>query len=280
MLIFFIHSSSFFSCLTDLKLMAIVASEFEKVLWVDADAFILRNVSYIASQTLTGTLFWRDTHRTRPDNPIWSLLNVSEPDEGLALESGILYIDKAMKWRVLYTAAYMNQKQHIYYSLLHGDKDTFRMACIAAKEECSLIPYGLLLLGKTTEEFRRDVRTRRVPEGGFKGYIFLQPDVDGRPVCVHLSVGGKKFALPMFKRENKRAFTYIRSYDPNRAHLAPIGSVREVVVDEGPFYGPLYNSTVALGQFEETLGLVYIDAIHFFEKYNVTGESSQISSVG
>ena len=232
--------------------MSIVASEFEKVLWIDADAFILRNFSYIANETTSGTLFWHDAHKTHPDNPIWKLMNMTEPYNGLAQESGILYVDKALEWRMLHVAAYMNQKQNVYYSLLFGDKDTFFLSCLALHENCTFVPYGLLLLGKSTDELRNDMNSQYLRRNRFRGYAFLQPDMDGRPLCVHLSYGGKKVGIPFLKR-GKRLFSYIRSYNPNTAHLAPIKALRDVVVDEGDYYAPLYDTKRALGSFEEDL---------------------------
>ena len=251
---------------TDLKIMAILASEFEKLFWVDADAFLLRNFDYIESQTTTGTLFWRDMHKSARENPVWHIADL-KPFEGLTLESGILLVDKATKWRMLHVTAYLNQKQNFYYAMLWGDKDTFYIACEVLKEECTLIPYGLMLLGKRNDDLRVEMNLTDLAPGGFTGYTYLQPDMEGRPVCVHLASGGKNIGLPLMKK-GKRMYSFVRSYDPNKAHLSPIGKMRDVVVDEGDYYAPLYPSEKVIGPFEETLLSVYQEAQQFLDALN------------
>ena len=98
--------------------MSIISSRYEKIFWVDSDAFILQNVTKIMKQSKTGTMFWHDIWRIDEDNPLWEMLDMKEAERGFSQESGILFIDKSIAWKGLYVSAYMNQKQPLYYSLL------------------------------------------------------------------------------------------------------------------------------------------------------------------
>jgi hypothetical protein len=51
------------------------------------------------------------------------------PRRCISVESGILAVDKARAWGVLDLAVLMNEQWEALYSLIHGDKDAFLMAC-------------------------------------------------------------------------------------------------------------------------------------------------------
>jgi len=239
--------------------MAIVASEFEKVIWIDSDAFLVQNISsFIRQASKSSAIFWHDIWAIHEKNPVWGLLNRTKAIRGPSQESGIVFINKATSWRGLYTTAYMNQKQPMYYSLVWGDKDTFFLGYEAMNERYSFIPYSPLLIGKSESQLKpthqHGLQTK------FIGYSFVQLDMNGRPLCVHL-VSGKKFITPFLKK-GERLFTLIRSFDPNTAHIAPVGDgMYDITIDEGSFYGPLWDTDQALGQFEEHLIQSYQDAV-------------------
>jgi alpha 1,2-mannosyltransferase len=64
---------------------------------------------------------------TRPDNPIFQILDMECADEN-EQESGQIVIKRSKPgvYKALAMAFYMQQDTHVYYRLLHGDKDTFK----------------------------------------------------------------------------------------------------------------------------------------------------------
>ena len=239
--------------------MAIVGSEFDRILWVDSDAYMLRNFSYISSLTNTGTLFWHDVHKTSYDNPIWRVCNIT-PIQFLAQESGLVYYQKSMRWRSLYVAAYMNQKQNIYYAMLWGDKDTFHLACAAMGEPYTFVPYGSFMVGKTTEELRQDLGIS-LPAGEARGYLFCQPDTEGRALFVH-----GKAKVDTYAREGKKLFSVVISYDGNTEHVEWSGELRYAVKNEGGKGGTYHDSNVALGDYEKHFTQAFLEGERFYNE--------------
>ena len=240
--------------------MAIVASEFEKVLWVDSDAFLFRNFSYIQSQVSNGAMFWHDHTRLDSRNPIWGLINSTHASDTLAQESGVVYIDKSTKWRALYVVAEMNRNLAMYYSMVWGDKDTFFFGFEAMNETYTFVPYGCFLLGKSTAELRADLDGKNLP-GSHRGYVFLQPDMEGRALFMH----GKQFIV-QFLEEEKRLFTVAIAYDANNAHIGPLDYFRGVIFDSNERYDTIFDSRKATGNFEEEFIAAFHEATEFVEE--------------
>ena len=233
-------------------MMAIVGSEFEKMIWVDSDAFLLQNATNLIKQTKTGTLFWHDIWGVDQKNPIWTILNIEKPVVGFSQESGVVYIDKTKNWLPLYIAAYMNQHQRLFYSLLWGDKDTFFISFEALKMPYTFVPYAPQLIGKMGNEMVGDVLQTKKNKNKFYGYSFVQVDTNGRPAYVHF-VSGKDLVLS-YLNKNKTLFTMIRTWDPNGAHvdyngIDPTKKSVDIEIDSGDFYGPLLDANDALGPF-------------------------------
>jgi len=252
-----------------IKMMAILGSEFEKLIWVDSDAFLLQNATKIMAQTETGTLFWHDIWSVAPDNPIWSIMRI-EPIHGLSQESGVVYIDKAVNWLPLYLSAYMNQRQRLFYSLLWGDKDTFFISCAGLKKPYTFVPWGPYPVGKMGNEMVGYVPQSDSNKKKFYGFSFVQLDMEGKPAYVHL-VTGKDFILPSLDKGDK-LFTTIRAWDPNTAHMINNGidaikRTFDIVVDSGSFYGPLWDTNEVLGPFEERLTNSYRKALEITKEY-------------
>jgi len=251
------------------KLMSIIASQYQKLFWVDSDSFLLQNVTGIIKKSRDGTLFWHDIWRIHEKNPVWKVLNMSKPVRGFSQESGILYIDKGRNWRQLYVAAYMNQKQPLYYSLFWGDKETFFLSFELLKKKYTFVPHAPFMLGKYGSDIGLGIK---IPENRFDdffGYSFVQLDLDGRAFCVHL-VSGKSFIL-RYLRQNKRLFTVLRPYDPNRSHMDRNGlknKTFDVRLDSMPSKMPLMASEYALGPFEERFIYSYLEAERLLEHFN------------
>ena len=188
------------------KLMAITMSSFEKVLLVDEDSYLVQTPDQAMETCIkaagdTGAVFWHDVYGISPESQVWSMIGV-ETKQGYSQESGLVYIDKSVAWRGLYLAAYMNQRQNAYYNMILGDKDTYFLAFESLGMKYKWVPYvPYILCNKANREKAN-------------GVSFLQPDVDGVPLSVHL-VSGKNVFASLIERE-KPCFTHVWTYDPNK----------------------------------------------------------------
>ena len=193
--------------LTHFKPMAMAMSRFDKVLLLDGDCYLLRPpeelLDAFANATATehtAGMFWRDMYSICPTNPVWDMLGL-DPVVGPAQESGIVLVDKSEAWRALYLAGYMNQRKGLYYRLLHGDKDTYFLSYKLLGLNYTVVPYTPYFSG-------RKKRTK------FRGTGFLQPDMDGRPLALHL-VSGKTVLKRTTLREKATMYEYVAAYNPN-----------------------------------------------------------------
>jgi len=250
------------------KLMAIICSQYQKLFWVDSDSFLLQNVTKIIKKAKDGTLFWHDIWRIHEKNPVWSLMNMSEPIRGFSQESGILYLDKTITWRSLYVSAYMNQKQRLYYSLFWGDKESFFLSFELLKMPYYFVPHAPFMIGKYGSDIGLGITIPESRFDDFFGYSFVQLDVDGRAFCVHL-VSGKSFIL-RYLRQGKRLFTVLRPYDPNRSHMNRNGlknKTFDVRLDSVSEKMQLMSTDYALGPFEERFKSAFLEAENVLSGY-------------
>lgn len=193
-----------------LKVMALVCTKLQKVIFLDDDAFVLRDPAFLLDNEdmkRTGTLFWHDIYGIHPKNYVYDLLDLPSRT-GLSGESGVLVLDKEVAWRGLYFAAYMNSKQDLFYRLVWGDKDTFFLAFEYMNMSYSFIPYAPCAIGNNETRFS-----------------FLQPGPDGVSFFIHL-VSGKK----IFKEKKRNQMTHVLLYDPDSCHL---NETFHVVEDNG-----------------------------------------------
>ncbi len=124
-----------------LKPLAILHSQFNEILFLDADNHCLRDPGYLfgTPQYLQyGTIFWPDYWKTSPENPIWKIVN-SEDYTGCEQESGQLLVNKQSCWKEINLCLFFNESHAVYHKLLHGDKDTFRFAWIALKSKFFMV---------------------------------------------------------------------------------------------------------------------------------------------
>ena len=77
----------------------------------------------------TGAIFWKDFWKTKPENPIWKILDIPCDNEH-EQESGQIVVDKTRPdtWKALNLALYMQVESRLYFKMLAGDKDTFKFS--------------------------------------------------------------------------------------------------------------------------------------------------------
>ena len=192
------------------KLQALASSAFARALWVDGDAFVLRDPRPALPHTAP-VVVWRDMSAVDARNPVWALLG-APPAQAFGGESGLVLVDRgdAGAARALQLAAYMNQHQNAFYRLVYGDKDTFALACRALRVPHTVVPHLPTVVGRRS---------------------FLQAAPDGRPLFVHLPGPGKRDFVDAMHSSDPHAFWgRILRFDPNDAHVARAHGGRLVVV--------------------------------------------------
>src|SRR5579883_407678 len=114
-----------------LKPYAIANSRFQEVLYLDADTVPLADPAAVfdwSDYRDSGLLLWPDILDLKSENPIWRKVGLA-PRDCVSVDSGILAVDKARAFAVLDLAVLLNEHWEELYDLLHGDKDTFLLAC-------------------------------------------------------------------------------------------------------------------------------------------------------
>lgn len=154
------------------KPLAIINSEFEEVLFLDADNIPMSNPAALfdsAEYQSTGALFWPDFWQTATENPIWSILNLSP--SGFEQESGQLVINKKTSWAALHLAFFL-AKDSTFQQLVNGDKEAFRLAFLATATPFYMVQTPVASAGTLTD-------------GAFCGHTMVQHDALGEALFLH-----------------------------------------------------------------------------------------------
>ena len=142
-----------------LKPYAIAHSRFQEVLYLDSDTVPFCDPASVFEWDLyraAGLLLWPDVLNLKAENPIWKALGL-DPSDCTSVESGIVAVDKARAWNVLDVAVLLNEYWEDLYSLIHGDKDSFLLAC-------RLLSYAPAMISHRPFEFDCDL-VQRDPAG-------------------------------------------------------------------------------------------------------------------
>ena len=127
----------------ELKAYALLHCPWREVLFLDADNIPLQNVDsvfdFVRYQQF-GALFWPDRGRWPADSPIWAMTGIAYQNEE-EFEAGQFVVDRQRCWRELTLANMFNENSPFWYSHVHGDKDTFRLAWRALETNYGMIPH-------------------------------------------------------------------------------------------------------------------------------------------
>lgn len=171
------------------KLVATIFSDFESVLYMDADNIALRDPSVVFDSALWrehGAVLFKDFWRSSAAPDLFDILPDLAHESVLyngTHETGQVFIDKPRVWPALMLAHFMNVNAHAFVPLTvnymgWGDKELLPRA-LQATHGCS---YGL-------------VRTRPEHVGVYTtqhrvfGNSMLQRFDDGEPMFLHANVG-------------------------------------------------------------------------------------------
>jgi ADP-heptose:LPS heptosyltransferase len=145
-----------------LKPYAILHSDFQEVMLIDADNVAVRDPAYLfdaPEYRAAGAAFWPDFSRLAPDRAIWRICRVGYRDEH-EFETGQLLVDKPRTWLPLQLTLHLNQHHTFYYDYVYGDKDLFHMAWRILNRDYAMPPYPLEPLEGTM--CQHDFQGRRV----------------------------------------------------------------------------------------------------------------------
>ena len=112
------------------KLWAIAHCGFEKILYLDADAYVVSDPTALINVEGAPFRFWRDLPSAEKNvkwNKVWRRGNSGVPQ----VQGGQLLIDVQRAWKLICIAHWMNQHSDFYYKHMFGDQDTWRVALAA-----------------------------------------------------------------------------------------------------------------------------------------------------
>jgi alpha 1,2-mannosyltransferase len=189
------------------KQLAMLASGFEEVLFLDADNLPLRDPSFLFDYPLyadTGLLMWPDFWGCEAKAGVWEALNIpAHMRPKGSHESGQVVLDKQRAWQPLLLAVYLNMQGDVFYPLLsswgQGDKETLPLAWLALRRgKFGLVPHGVGAL--------------HADDGKDRGTAMLQRSPDGVPLFLHahlpkFNVPQKHVELPPAIPRRWKAFT-------------------------------------------------------------------------
>ncbi|GAQ93066.1 hypothetical protein KFL_012800010, partial [Klebsormidium nitens] len=154
------------------KPLAIINSDFEEVIFLDADNVPMSNPTTLfdsAEYQKTGALFWPDFWQTATENPIWPILGVAP--QGWEQESGQMVISKKKAWAALNLAFFL-AKDSSFQQMVNGDKEAFRLAFLATGTSFHMVETPVASTGS-------------LKDGSFCGHTMVQHDVRGAPLFLH-----------------------------------------------------------------------------------------------
>ena len=128
-----------------LKPYAIMHSQFEEVLYLDADNVPAKEPTFLFSTPEYqeyGAVFWSDIYTGQSrllKREAWEICQVPYRDEP-EFESGQLLINKPQCWRPLQLTMHLNEHSDFYYAFFYGDKDTFHLAWRRSQQAYALAP--------------------------------------------------------------------------------------------------------------------------------------------
>jgi alpha 1,2-mannosyltransferase len=156
------------------KQLAILASSFQEIMFLDADNLPLRDPSFLfehPSYTETGLLVWPDFWDSQVSPGTWEALGVPPKDRPPgSFESGQMLLDKHRCWQPLLLAIYFNMQGKVFYPLFstmgQGDKETIPLAWLAlGRGKFGLIPHQVMAVGTVDPEFHGVAMLQHAPDG-------------------------------------------------------------------------------------------------------------------
>jgi len=173
----------------ELKMYALLFSDFKEVLLLDSDNIPISSVEHLFKgddYIKYGSLHWMDFWISTSDPDSYIILgNSSIVDH--SYESGQILINKEKTWPALLLSLYMTINAHIFYPLTvgfmgFGDKEILPAALRFLNIEYGIVKHGPDHVG--VFEQGNEWGTRRI-----YGNTMLQHDPEGHPLFLHSNLG-------------------------------------------------------------------------------------------
>lgn len=112
----------------ELKPFAVLNTQFEEVLYLDADAYAAKNPTYLFDSPeykKYGSIFWADQDQYETKDVAFEAIGIDKGNSR-PIESGQFIVNKKECWRELWLTNWMNTHSPYYYRLYYGDKESYR----------------------------------------------------------------------------------------------------------------------------------------------------------
>jgi alpha 1,2-mannosyltransferase len=193
------------------KVYAITRTEFEHVLFLDADNVPVRDPTFLFESpefVKTGAVFWPDfwhpahtIFNINEESLLWELLGMPYTDM-FEQESGQLVIDKTRSsaaLRMLSLFAFHDPSLFSRYKLAHGDKDLFRLAWLKTKTPFHMVANPPGIAGTV-----RDAK--------FCGMSMVQFDTDGEVLFLHRNAKKLTGGLGASRKPDEQIWTHLQRF--------------------------------------------------------------------
>lgn len=159
-----------------IKAIVIQRCSFNEILYLDTDTYASKDPTYLFDSEPykeTGVMLWPDFTKSHPTNPVWRFLGIPcRPEyEG---ESGQILINRGHHQQAMHIAEHFALENSRFYHMMGGDRDSFRIALLAANKKWS---------GPS-----RMVAVAGIDRKAFGGHTMMQSDHRGDWLFVHANL--------------------------------------------------------------------------------------------
>ncbi|GAA5928911.1 uncharacterized protein JCM15063_004005 [Sporobolomyces koalae] len=177
-----------------IKGLALTASSFSQILYLDSDSIPARSPEFLFDSIEFqeyGAVFWNDYWKDTAENAIWRILGIQCRDEW-TMESGQVLIDKRKHSDALILLEHWLSDWKFWFQFSDGDKDLLRYAFLLLRKRWSIPSHTLASASWTNPSEMGDENRDK-----FAGHTMVQfglesefrdrrgGEVRGRPLFVH-----------------------------------------------------------------------------------------------
>jgi hypothetical protein len=105
------------------KPAAILSSTFSEVLFLDCDAYVVRDPEELflsdPMYLQFGALFFPDGLKSRQNPAVWNLFNTTCAQNEYEFDSAMILVDKKRVWNGLYMTKLINDDHELFYKVFH-----------------------------------------------------------------------------------------------------------------------------------------------------------------
>ena len=194
------------------KIVAVLASGFEEVLWLDSDNIPLQAPDSLFADReyiLHGHLLWPDVWFSSTSDYFLEIAGLSKETFGKrTAESGQLLYNKQKSWEALQLTFFLNIGLS-YYKLLsdyvnQGDKETFKAGIRLAGQHLNMVARDPDAVGRTQKSCAASLLLFTRCSKDFGGVGLLQHGPGGQPLFLHSSMDKLILKVPKDYKDYSR----------------------------------------------------------------------------